>query len=348
MTIRHSFRNDYSEGAHESILRTLAETNLTQQDGYGEDDYCLEAARLIRGKIGNEDADVHFTSGGTQANLIVISSILRPYESVISANTGHINTHEAGAIEATGHRISAVDSANGKLTPEMVKSVLDEHIDEHMVKPGMVYISNSTEIGTIYKKEELKALYECCRENGLYLFMDGARLGSALESRESDLEFSDVEKYTDVFYIGGTKNGALLGEAIVISNDDLKKCFRYNLKQKGALLAKGRIIGVQFLELFRNGLFERNASHANEMAFKISDAIEGLGYGFLGIPSSNQIFPILPNELIEKLEEKYLFYRWKREGENTTSIRLVTSWATPVEAVEEFIGDIGKIKEMLR
>ncbi|SHJ28773.1 L-threonine aldolase [Dethiosulfatibacter aminovorans DSM 17477] len=348
MTIRHSFRNDYSEGAHERILKTLAETNMMQQDGYGEDDYCMEASRLIKGKLGNDDVDIHYISGGTQANLIVISSILRPYESVIAANTGHINTHEAGAIEATGHRINAVDSADGKLTPDMVKLVLDEHTDEHMVKPGMVYISNSTEVGTVYKKDELAALYEYCRENGLYLFMDGARLGSALESRESDLEFSDMEKYTDVFYIGGTKNGALLGEAIVISNDDLKKCFRYSLKQKGALLAKGRIIGVQFLELFRDGLFEENASHANDMAFRISDAIADLGYGFIGTPSSNQIFPILPNELIEKLSEKYLFYVWSKEGEDSSSIRIVTSWATPVEAVEEFIEDIGEIKEMLR
>jgi len=348
MTIRHSFRNDYSEGAHENILKTLAETNLTQQDGYGEDDYCLQASRLIKKKLGNEDVDIHYISGGTQANLIVISSILRPYESVISANTGHINIHEAGAIEATGHRISSVESTDGKITPEMVKTVLDQHVDEHMVKPAMVYISNSTEIGTIYRKGELKALYEFCSENGLYLFMDGARLGSALESKESDLQFSDVEKYTDVFYIGGTKNGALLGEAIVISNDNLKKCFRYSLKQKGALLAKGRIIGIQFLELFKNGLFEKCAFHANDMAFKISDAIEELGYEFLGRPSSNQIFPILPNDLIEKLGEKYLFYIWSGEGDGFSSIRLVTSWATPVELVEEFIGDIRKNKEMLR
>lgn len=348
MTIRHSFRNDYSEGAHENILKSLFETNLSQQDGYGEDDYCIEASRFIKEKIGNTDADVHYTSGGTQANLIVISAILRPYESVISASTGHINIHEAGSIEAKGHRISVAESEDGKLTPALVKSVLDVHEDEHMVKPGMVYISNSTEIGTIYKKDELKSLYEYCSENGLYLFMDGARLGSALESRESDLEFSDIAKYTDVFYIGGTKNGALLGEAIVITNDDLKKYFRYSLKQNGALLAKGRIIGVQFLELFKDGLFEKNAVHANDMAFKISDAIAELGYGFLGTPSSNQIFPILPNELIGKLSEKYLFYIWSKQGEDTSAIRIVTSWATPVEAVEEFIEDIGKIKEMLR
>lgn len=343
MTIRYSFRNDYSEGAHENILKALMDTNLSQQDGYGEDDYCLEASRLIKKKLGNKDVDIHYTSGGTQANLIVISSILRPYESVISANTGHINTHEAGSIEAKGHRISTVDSVDGKLSPEMVKSVLDEHVDEHMVKPGMVYISNSTEIGTIYKKNELKDLYNFCNENNLYLFMDGARLGSSLESRESDLDLSDIEEYTDVFYIGGTKNGALLGEAIVISNDDLKKYFRFHLKQNGALLAKGRIIGIQFLELFRDGLFEENAAHANKMAFKIGDALKGLRYDFLGKTESNQVFPILPNRIIEKLSEKYLFYVWSKIDENYSAIRLVTSWATPDVIVDEFIGDIREL-----
>lgn len=343
MTKKYSFRNDYSEGAHIKIIEALLKTNMNQQDGYGEDEYSLKAAALIKEKINDLNADVHFISGGTQANRIVISSVLRPYESVISANTGHINVHEAGAIEASGHRISTVESDDGKLTPEMVKSVLDAQEGEHMVKPGMVYISNSTEIGTIYSKKELSELYGFCKENNLYLFMDGARLASALDSRESDIEFADLARYTDVFYLGGTKNGALLGEAVVICNDDLKGYFRYNMKQNGALLAKGRIIGIQFLELFSDNLYEKNAAHANEMAFKIGDALKGFGYDFLGKPESNQVFPILPNEIIEKLSEKYLFYVWSKIDENNSSIRIVTSWATPEEIVDEFIGEIAKL-----
>ncbi len=338
--IVYSFKNDYSEGAHERILKALIDTNLIQQEGYCEDEYSNEARKILRKKLSNPGADIHFVSGGTQANLIVISSILRPYESVISANTGHINVHETGAIEATGHKVNVVHSEDGKLTTEGIQKVLEEHTDEHMVKPKLVYISNPTEIGTLYKKEELKNLYEFCKSKDLYLYLDGARLGSALCSKENDLTLEELSSLVDVFYIGGTKSGALMGEAIVINKEEFKKEFRFNLKQKGALMAKGRILGIQFLELFKDDLYFELASHANSMAIRLSEALEAMGYKFLTESPTNQIFPILPNELIEKLSEKYSFYIWSKVDERSSSIRLVTSWATKEIMVEEFIGDL--------
>lgn len=337
---KYSFKNDYSEGAHPRILKALIDTNLSQQDGYSEDNYCKGAIDTIRKKLNDKKADIHFVSGGTQANLIVISSILRPYESVISADTGHINVHETGAIEATGHKVNIVESKDGKLTPQKVKSVLDLHKDEHMVKPALVYISNTTEIGTVYKRKELEELYSFCKANKLLLFLDGARLGSALASHENDMSLEELSRLVDVFYIGGTKNGALLGEIIVINNEELKTNFRYNLKQKGALLAKGRVLGLQFLEMFKDDLYLELAKHANLMALKLSDTINKLGYGFLTDPVSNQIFPILPNRIIEELSKKYSFYVWSSVNENTSAIRLVTSWATKGEAINSFIEDL--------
>jgi len=341
---KHSFKNDYSEGCHPNILKALSETNLSQQAGYGEDDYSLEAARLIREKIENPDAAVHFVSGGTQANLIVISSALRSHECVIAATTGHINVHETGAIEATGHKVETVDTADGKLSPKSILTVLAKCTDEHIVKPRMVYISNSTEIGTHYSLPELKALSACCREHNLYLFMDGARLASALCAEDNDITMPHLAKYTDVFYIGGTKNGALLGEAIVINNPALNLDFRYHLKQRGALMAKGRLLGVQFLELFKENLFFELAEHANRLAGKMADAFTEAGYPLLTISYTNQIFPILPYEVIEKLQERFDFYIWQRLNDKEAAIRLVTSWATPEEAVNELINAVKEVK----
>ncbi|MFH0856936.1 MAG: aminotransferase class V-fold PLP-dependent enzyme [bacterium] len=322
---KYSFKDDYSEGAHPNILKAMAESNLIQQAGYGEDEYSLQAAELIRDKIQNKDTDVHFVSSGTQANLIVLSSLLKSYESIISANSGHINTHEAGAVESTGHKINAVDSLDGKLTPAKIKNISEYHTDEHMVKPRVVFISNSTEVGTIYSKRELEEISECCKSLNLLLYMDGARLGSALASTKNDAALSDIAKLTDVFYIGGTKNGALLGEAIVIVNDDLKENFRFHLKQKGALLSKGRILGLQFLELFKDDLFFILAMQGNCMAMKLADGIKKQGYNFLTNSYSNQIFPIFPNAIIEKLSKKYEFYMWEKIDENYSAIRLVAS-----------------------
>lgn len=336
----YSFKNDYSEGAHPNILNALFKTNLEQQEGYGEDYYCLEAARIIKTKLYNPNAHIHFVSGGTQANLIIISSILKPYESVIASDTAHINVHETGAIEATGHKVNIACGIDGKLTPKAVKTILDLHTDEHMVQPRLVYISNSTEIGTIYKKAELEELSYFCKANNLLLFLDGARLGSALCAKDSDISLKELSKLVDVFYIGGTKNGALLGEAIVINDEEIDRNFRFNIKQKGAMLAKGRVLGIQFLELFKNDLFYDLAKHANKMAYKLSDNIEKLGYKLMISCTSNQVFPILPNDIIKKISKKYSFITWTSIDTENSIIRLVTSWATKEVYVDKFIEDL--------
>ncbi|MCP4176240.1 MAG: aminotransferase class V-fold PLP-dependent enzyme [bacterium] len=338
--IKYSLKNDYSEGAHPNILNALNSTNLIQQEGYCEDGYSNKAVEIIRSKLNNKNADIHFSSGGTQANLIIISSILKPYESVIAPETGHVAVHEAGAIEATGHKINTVKTKDGKLNPSDIKKVLDLHTDEHMVKPKLVFVSNSTEIGSIYTKKELETLSKFCKENKLFLHMDGARLASALTSTKNDLSFTDLSELVDVFYIGGTKNGALLGEAIVIINDELKENFRFHLKQKGALLAKGRVLGVQFLELFRNDLFFELGKHANLMASMIVDGIKAFDYTFLTEPVTNQIFPILPNILIEELHEEFDFYVWEKIDDNFSTVRIVTSWATKEDTVNRFISKL--------
>ena len=337
----YNLKNDYSEGAHPNILNKLLGINLVQQLGYGEDEYSNQAKELLKQKIGNTDAEIYFVSGGTLANLLVISSLLQLHEAVISAKTGHIYTHETGAIEATGHRIITVDTKDGKLKPSDLEKVLQEYaLRPHVVKPKLVYLSNSTEIGTIYQKAELEQLYKYCKSKNLLLFLDGARLGHALSAVDNTLTLENVAKLTDVFYIGGTKNGALLGEAIVFNNPNLAPNFDYVLKQKGALLAKGRMLGIQFLELFKDDLYFSLASHANKMAQKIAEPLKEQGYSFLTESTTNQIFPILPKGLIDKLSKKYLFYEWKAIDKNTSAIRLITSWATDESKVEEFIMDI--------
>ncbi len=336
----YSFKNDYSEGAHPRILQALLETNLEQTEGYGEDIYSQKAIALIKQRIGRNDVAVHLLAGGTQTNLTVLSAFLRPHEAAIAANTGHILVHETGAIEATGHKVISVPENQGKIAPEQIQAVLQAHTDEHMVKPKLVYISNPTEIGTIYQKKELEDLARFCKANRLYLYVDGARLGSALCATENDLNLSDLSQLADAFYIGGTKNGALLGEALVIGNDALGEDFRFHMKQKGALLAKGRLIGIQFLELFKDDLYFDLAKHANAMAGLLSGAIRSAGYRFLTLSSTNQIFPVLPNRLIEKLQEKYAFYVWEQTDADNAAIRLVTSWATREEAVLAFIADL--------
>lgn len=337
----YNFKNDYSEGGHQNILNKLIETNLVQQLGYGEDEYTTQAKDILKEKINNPEAAIYFVSGGTQTNLLVISALLQIHEAVISAKTGHIFVHETGAIEALGHRIITIDTETGKLHPAAIQATLLQYtLRPHMVKPRLVYISNSTEIGTIYSKEELQSLASFCKANKLLLFMDGARLGHALTAENNDLTLTDLSELTDVFYIGGTKNGALLGEAIVFNNRELAPDFDYVLKQKGALLAKGRLLGVQFLELFKNDLYFDLARHANKMAMKIASAVQECGYSFLTPSTTNQIFPILPKVLIHKLSHKYLFFEWKNIDDNNTAIRLITSWATDEAQVDEFIHDL--------
>lgn len=346
----YSFMNDYSEGAHPKVLELLLKSNLEQNAGYGEDIHTEKAKEYIRKHLANnrsfqtggkeragnapEMADIHFIPGGTQTNLLVISSFLRPFEGVIAADTGHINVHETGAIEATGHKVITVPNKDGKVTPEAVREAVAYHTDEHMVKPGMVYISDSTELGTVYTKEELYQLSKVCKSLGLLLFLDGARLGSALASKTNDMEISDIGQLTDVFYIGGTKNGALLGEALVIVKEELKADFRYLIKQRGALMAKGFVAGIQFEALFEENLFFELGAHANEMAGRIKDTLVQLQVPFLTPPVSNQLFPILPDKFLEELEQEFAFSVQKRMDGDSSAIRLVTSWATTPESVE--------------
>lgn len=336
----YSFNNDYSEGAHPKILEAMMNANLTQNTGYGLDSHCSHAQRLIMDEIRREDVDIHFLVGGTQANAITIGAALRPWQAVISTDKGHINVHETGAIEAAGHKVLAMPSQDGKLTPALIQKALDHHTDEHMVQPKMVYISNSTEIGTQYTKAELEAIHRICRQKGLYLFMDGARMASALTSPANDLTLEDIARLTDVFYIGGTKSGALFGEALIISHPDLKPDFRFMIKQRGAMMAKGWLLGIQFEELFQNNLFYDMASHSNEMAAILRKGIEACGYSFYSDSSTNQLFPIFPDRVIAKLEENYLFSVQERINDSHTAIRLVTSWATREDACRQFIKDL--------
>ena len=300
----YSFKCDYSEGAHPRILEALVQTNMEQEEGYGLDRYSKEAIELLKEKIMNKDVDIHLLQGGTQTNLIAISAFLKSYEAAIAANTGHILVHETGAIEATGHKVISIPSSDGKINSEDIINVLNDHINEHMVRPKLVYISNPTEIGTIYKKEELKELSDTCKKNNLILYVDGARLGSALMSSTNDLSLSDLATLTDAFYIGATKNGALIGEALIISNENLKDEFRFNIKQRGGLMAKGRVLGIQFLELFRDNLYFELADHANKMAEIINNSIEECGLDVLIPSKTNQIFPIIPNNVLTNLEAK--------------------------------------------
>lgn len=336
----YSLKNDYSEGAHPKILEKIVTTNLEQCEGYGEDIYCIEARALIKEKLENDNVDIHFIPGGTQTNLIAIASFLRPHEACIAANTGHIFANETGAIECTGHKVIAMNSNDGKLKSHHVLEAVKSHTNEHVVKPKLVYISNSTEIGTIYTKKELKELKAVCDEHNLLLFMDGARLGSALCSQGNDLSLNDISNLVDAFYIGGTKNGALLGEALVICKDSLKEDFRYHLKQRGAMLAKGRLLGIQFVELFKDNLFLEIGQHANDMANILRNGISELGYNYLVNSPSNQIFPIFPNDVIDKLKENYSFAIWKNIDDENTCIRLVTSWATKKDMVIKFVEDL--------
>ncbi len=343
--MKYSFKNDYAEGAHPRILEALIHSNLIQQNGYGLDDYSESAAIIIKQKINNPNAKVFFVSGGTQANLIVISAFLRPHESVVSAVTGHIFTNESGAIEATGHKVHAIETSHGKINSEDIQKVLDVHQNKpHQVKQKMVYISNSTEVGTIYSKKELMDLYQFCQEKNLYLFVDGARLGHALTAETNDLTLEDFGKYTDAFYLGGTKNGALIGEAIIINNESLQEEFGFHLKQKGAMLAKGRLLGIQFQELMKDDLYFELARHANQQAMKIKKAFQEIGCEFLCETFTNQIFPILNLDQIERLSVNFDFYVWKKLSEEKSAVRLITSWATSNEMIEKFITEIKNLK----
>ena len=339
-----SFRSDYGEISHPKVLEGLSSIGNTQFAGYGLDEFSMRAAQLIRSIIKVPSADIHFIAGGTHANLVLISSALRPHEAVIAPKSGHIFVHETGAIEATGHKVCTVNGVNGKLCVDDIDAVVIEHCDEHMVKPRLVYISLSTECGTIYTKAELSAISEYCRKNNLYLYLDGARLGAAINSPACDMAYSDIAGLVDAFYIGGTKNGALFGEALAICAEELKPDFRHLLKQRGAMLAKGAAIGLQFEALFKDGLYDKLAKHAVSMALKLVDGIKALGFDFLCPPETNLLIPMFPKKVAEKLHQLYDFYDWDWQPiGDMTAVRLVTSWATPECKVEQFISDLNSI-----
>ena len=338
------FNCDYNEGAHEKVMERLNMTNMEQTTGYGEDEYCEQARNVIRRLCNDDSLMVQFLVGGTQANMTVIAAALKSYQGVLSADTGHINVHETGAVESTGHKVIALPSIDGKITAKQVEDAYRSHVEsdsfEHEVQPKMVYISNPTELGTIYSKAELEALSGACRKNGLYLFMDGARLGYGLTSKENDLDLETIAQLCDVFYIGGTKVGALFGEAVVISNPALKEDFRYMIKQKGGMLAKGRLLGVQFQALLEDGLYFEISKHANELAEEIRSACIKAGYPFLVENPTNQIFVILPDEKLARLQENYSFCYQERVDETHSAVRICTSWATSRENVQKLVGDI--------
>lgn len=341
------FNNDYSEGAHPRILQRLADMNVAQMAGYGEDTCCQAAADLIRRRIGAPDAAVHFLVGGTQANLTVIDAALRPHQGVLTADTGHIHTHETGAVEACGHKVLALPSREGKLTAAQVEETCRLHWAdasfEHMIQPKMVYLSFPTELGTLYSKAELAALRAVCDTYGLYLFLDGARLGYGLAAEGCDVSLADLAALCDVFYIGGTKQGALFGEAVVILNEALKADFRYLIKQHGGMLAKGWLLGVQFEELLKDDLYFDLARHADRLADELRGALRAKGFPFLVETPTNQVFPILPDGCLEALGKEYTFTYYARADAKHSAVRFCTSWATRREDMAALITSIEKL-----
>jgi len=332
------FNNDYSEGCHEKVLDALIRTNLEQTPGYGEDHYCTSAAEKIKKLCGREDAAVHFLVGGTQANLTVIDAALRPHQGTLCASSGHIHVHETGAVEATGHKVLTLPSADGKITAQQVEAaVLSHRADasfEHMVQPKLVYISNPTEMGTLYTLSELEALSSACRKLGLYLFLDGARLGYGLTAKGNDITMEDIARLCDVFYIGGTKVGALFGEAVVITNPRLAEDFRYLIKQHGGMLAKGRLLGVQFDALMTDDLYFDIASKANILADQIRATLDELKIPYLVPTISNQIFPIFEVSVLKELSKTISYSEMDWVDQNHRAIRFCTSWATTQENVQ--------------
>ncbi len=329
-----SFVNDYSQGAHPQVIEALGRLSSETHPGYGEDRYSKKLEDWVRQNALAPQAQVHVTAGGTQANRLVISSLLRPFEAVIAADSGHINVHETGAIESSGHKVLTWPHENGKLTADGIREILWQHSTEHMVRPRMVYISDTTEWGSVYTKKELEEISGVCRSNGLALYLDGARLGSALSCRENDMTLADLAALTDAFTIGGTKNGALFGEAIVLCRPDLFPDFRFMQKQQGALLAKGFACSAQFTALLEGGLYWELGERANQMAGRLASVFAQAGISFYLPPTSNQIFPILPGPLSDALSDKaeFMLQMPVRGG---VVARFVTSWATKAAQIEE-------------
>lgn len=343
------FNSDYLEGAHPSIMKRLAETNMVQSVGYSEDEYCAAAREKIKAACEAPDADVHFLVGGTQTNTTVIASILRPYQGVIAPTSGHINCHETGAIESTGHKVLALPTDNGKITAQQIEEYyLWHHTSpdfEHIVMPGMVYISYPTEGGTIYSKAELTAIYETCQRCGLPLYIDGARMGYGLMSDECDLTLPELASLCDVFYIGGTKVGALFGEAVVVMNPALKKDFRFFMKQRGGMLAKGRLLGIQFDTLFTDDLYLKISRHAIDMAHQIREIFVSAGYPLLFDSPTNQQYPIMPDSELAEIGKNFGYEYWERVDETHSGVRFCASWATTQENVDALREAVNNLKK---
>lgn len=341
------FHNDYSEGCHPKVLEKLIATNLEQTPGYGEDSYCAQAAGMIRKLCGRDDLAVHFLVGGTQANLTVIDAALRPHQAALGAISAHINVHETGAVEATGHKVLSVPSADGKITAMQVRSVVEAHRAsgsfEHEAQPKLVYISNPTELGTLYTLSELEELSQTCRDMGLYLFLDGARLGYGFAAADNDMTMADLARLCDVFYIGGTKVGALFGEAVVISNPAIAEDFRYLIKQHGGMLAKGRLLGVQFGALLEDGLYFEIAGHAVRLADQIRSTFDELRVSYLVPGTTNQIFPILSDTFLTELSKNFMFTEMERVDANHRAVRFCTSWASTQENVDALCRELKRI-----
>lgn len=329
------FRNDYSMGAHPAVLEALCRTNDELTIGYGCDEHCESASETIRELCDCPGAAVHFFTGGTQVNKTAIGAFLRSYEAVIAPEAGHICVHESGAVEQDGHKVIHCPASDGKLTAEIIRSVLASHSGEHMVVPRLVYISNTTELGTVYTRSELEALHGICAEQGLILYCDGARLGSAMDA--GDTAFAHYARFCDAFTIGGTKNGLLFGEALVVTNAALFPFFRHCMKQQGAILAKGRLLGVQFRAVLKDGLYLDLARHANALARRLTGGLRAKGVPLLVDSPSNQVFPIFPNETVKRLEEQAVFEVQQPVDSGHTCIRLVTAWNSAEEDVERFL-----------
>lgn len=349
MAAQLAFASDYMEGAHPAILKKLAETNLIKSAGYGLDEYSETAREKIRKACNAPEAEVHFLVGGTQTNATVIGALLASYQGVIAAETGHVSSHEAGAIEAGGHKVLTIPQTDGKISAEKVEEVLNTFKEDgnrdHMVMPGMVYISQPTEYGTLYNRQELEALSKVCRSNGIPLYLDGARLAYALACSANDVTLVDIVACCDAFYIGGTKCGALFGEAVVFPKPGLIPHFFTIIKQHGALLAKGRILGIQFDVLFENDLYEHIGEPAIAAADKIREGLKENGIELYLDAPTNQVFCVVENAFMEKLAQKVEFSFWEKKDENHTVIRFATSWATTMEDVDELIKLIKQINE---
>lgn len=332
------FNSDYLEGAHPAIMKKLMQTNMTQTVGYSEDEYCAAAREKVKAACQAPDADVHFLVGGTQTNTTVIASVLRPYQGVLTAVSGHINCHETGAIESTGHKVLALPSDDGKITAKQVDDYFVWHRDnpdyEHIVMPGMVYISYPTEGGTLYSKQELTDIYAVCQKHGMPLYIDGARMGYGLMSDEADLTLPEIAKLCDIFYIGGTKVGALFGEAVVVLNPELKKHFRFYMKQRGGMLAKGRLLGIQFDTLFTDDLYFKISRHAIEMAHQIRQIFVDAGYPLLFDSPTNQQYPIMLDSELAEIGKSFGYEYWERVDETHSGVRFCASWATTQENVD--------------